>query len=72
MNAGVKLLFYWLASLEVLFHNYRDITGFDSAVPSLFRNNPHCRARATLSLATGTSHLKVGHFSSLKGGKHFC
>jgi hypothetical protein len=70
MNAGVKLCFYPLAPLEMLFHNCWYITQFDSAVPSLFWNNPHCRTRATLSLAFCTHYFKIGNLSSLKGSKH--
>jgi hypothetical protein len=70
MNAGVKFLFYWLPSLEVLFHNYWHITRFDPAIPSFFRNNPHGRTRATLTLATCTHDLKSVDISLLKGGEH--
>ena len=70
MNAGVKLSFDLLATLEMLFHNYRYITGLDSAVPNLFRNNAHGWTRTTLSLATRPHHSKLGYFSRVKGGKH--
>jgi len=72
MNSGVKLRFYSLAPFEMLLHNDWDISWFDAAIPSLFRNNPHRGARTTLSLTTRTRHGKTCHISCLKGGKHCC
>jgi hypothetical protein len=72
MDSRIEQRLYGFSPFEVLFHNRRYITRFNSTIPDFIWGNSHSRARVALSLTATSFNCYPCNWLGFKSSEHCC